>query len=161
MDAPRRSTRLNATQQPLPSATVIHDGGLAPPIAAGTTDSRTGTTTTTTTTSAPQASKPPISKPVQDLQQSTEAPNTFGTLLVIVYNTDLNAFTKGPYKQGRAEAAGEVKECYTRLVNQLRDAGLRVTARPGISKGKEGKEVWLFVRFANEDKLVELVQREK
>lgn len=157
MDAPRRSTRLNATQQPLPSATVIHDGGLAPPIAAGTTASRSATTTSF----VPQPSKSPISRPVKDLQQSTEAPNTFGTLLVIVYNTDLNAFTKGPYKQGRAEAAGEVKECYTRLVNQLRDAGLRVTARPGISKGKEGKEVWLFVRFANEDKLVELVQREK
>jgi hypothetical protein len=80
---------------------------------------------------------------------------------VLVYDTDLQTFAKAPYNQGRHEAAGEVKECYTRLINKLRGVGgLRVTARPGIMKGKEGKQVWIFLR-AEDGKITELVQREK
>lgn len=97
----------------------------------------------------------------QQVEESNEPVNTFGTLLVLVYNTDVTAFAKPPFSQGRSEAAGEVKECYTRLINKLRGVGgLRVTARPGIGRGKEGKEVWIFLR-AEDEKITELVQREK
>lgn len=100
-------------------------------------------------------------KQVVQTQEPMEPPNTYGTLLVIVYDTDLSTFAKPPYNQGRHEAAGEVKECYTRLINKLRGVGgLRVTARPGILRGKEGKQVWIFVR-AEDEKITELVQREK
>lgn len=160
MDAPRRSTRLQAAQEtPVQHGSVINDPGLAPPISGISSGGQTSF----------QAAPVPHTQPIKSVNHSsntvlsepTEPPNTYGTLLVIVYDTDLNSFAKGPYKQGRSEAAGEVKECYTRLINKLRSVGgLRVTARPGILKGKEGKQVWIFLR-AEDQKITELVQREK
>ncbi|KAJ9120048.1 hypothetical protein QFC22_002945 [Naganishia vaughanmartiniae] len=159
MDVPRRSTRLQTAQEtPLQHGSVAKDTALAPPISGISPGAQTSF-------QAPVAHGQPVqsnkSSNIPIRAEPTEPPNTFGTLLVIVYDTDLNSFTKGPYKQGRSEAAGEVKECYTRLINKLRSVGgLRVTARPGIQKGKEGKQVWIFLR-AEDQKITELVQREK
>lgn len=150
----RRSTRLQA--QPLPQGAVSHDPALAPAIAAG---NQTAVRQTQVSNEQKVFAKP--AQPTQGIEESNEPVNTFGTLLVIVYNTDLTTFAKPPFNQGRHEAAGEVKECYTRLINKLRSVGgLRVTARPGIMKGKEGKQVWIFLR-AEDEKITQLVQREK
>jgi hypothetical protein len=160
MDAPRRSTRLQTAQEtPLQHGSVVKDPALAPPISGITS----GAQTSFQAAPAPHAQPVKVNKSANNVNRTEpiEPPNTFGTLLVIVYDTDLNSFSKGPYKQGRSEAAGEVKECYTRLINKLRSVGgLRVTARPGILKGKEGKQVWIFLR-AEDQKITELVQREK
>lgn len=154
MEPPRRSTRL---QQPLTQGTIIHDAALAPAIAAGNDNA---VRSIPVQQGIPREQKV-FSQPAQRVEEPTEPVNTFGTLLVLVYDTDLTTFARAPFNQGRHEAAGEVKECYTRLINKLRGVGgLRVTARPGIMKGKEGKQVWIFLR-AEDGKITELVQREK
>jgi hypothetical protein len=74
------------------------------------------------------------------------------------FSISIAEFTK--QGQGRAEAEGEIRETFTRLVNALESKGLRVTARRGRGKLAENKEVWIFVR-ADQAKIGELWEKER
>lgn len=93
---------------------------------------------------------PTNSAPSPHLLKSHAPPiiQTFSTHLVISFSISVAEFAK--QGQGRAEASGEIRETYTRLVNRLESKGLSVTARRGRGKLAQGKEVWVFVSAPQE-----------
>ena len=111
-------------------------------------------------------SDPQKTRPTADLFTSTSPPivETFGTLLVLPFNISPTAFSKpdpatGRQKaggQGRAEAEGEIKEGFRRLIAELQGAGLKVTTRVS----GDGVKIWVFVG-AEQRRLAELAARER
>lgn len=111
-------------------------------------------------------SDPQKTRPTADLFTSTPPPTveTFGTLLVLPFNISPTAFSKpdpttGRQKaggQGRAEAEGEIKEGFRRLIAELQGAGLKVTTRVS----GDGVKIWVFVG-AEQRRLAELAARER
>ena len=105
-------------------------------------------------------SNPTGSAPSPHLLKSQPPPrvNTFSTHLVLPFSISIAEFVK--QGQGRAEAQGEIRETFTRLVHALESKGLQVTARRGRGKLAENKEVWIFVH-ADQVKIGELWEKER
>lgn len=118
--------------------------------------------------SGPQGKQPDSKKtrPTADLFSATppSVVETFGTIVVLPYNISPTAYSvpdpnTGRQKaggQGRAEAEGEIKEGFRRLIAELQNANLNVTTRTN----GDGDKVWVFVG-AGDRRLAELAARER
>ena len=114
----------------------------------------------------PSQADPGKTRPTADLFSSSPPPrvNTFGTLVVLPFNISPTAYSNthpntGRQKaggQGRAEAEGEIKEGFRRLMSELQNAGLEVTTRTS----GDGHKVWVFVG-AKGRRLADLAARER
>lgn len=88
---------------------------------------------------------------------------TYDVLLVLQFNISPTFFSKPgkdgkqlPGGQGRAEAEGEIREGYTRLIKTLKDANLKITTRQSIN----GDEVWVMIG-AEKRRIAQLAARER